>query len=79
MVKAKISVVKQTKKTYRIPRSGWSDLGQKWVNLAQMGQIRGFFRSNFSTFWLDELNLTHFRPKYVIPVLDEAIKREVRD
>ena len=31
-----------------------SDSALKWARLPQVGQIRDFFRSDFSTFWLGE-------------------------
>ena len=35
-------------------KPGWQDWGQNGTDWSQMGQIRDFFRSEFSTFWLGE-------------------------
>ena len=38
-------------------KAGMSDLGIKWSYWPQIGQIRDFFRSDFSTFDSDEPNV----------------------
>ena len=43
-------------------------LAPNWVRLAQMGQIRGFFRSDFSAFSAGA-NQTHFGAKPTIPAM----------
>ena len=49
----------------------WLQSGSDWP---QMGQIRGFFRSDFRTFG----SSTHFGAKPTIPALDTSYLRDVR-
>ena len=46
--------------------TGVSDVGPKWVRLAPNRQIRDFFRSYFSTFWLGEPKCAEIRSEKVM-------------
>ena len=52
---------------------------QSWSDWPQMGQIRDFFRSDFSRFWIVPFgaNLTHFGPKSEMPIINGVVAMSI--